>query len=83
MSIKPKMALFDTGYDSEDNHLLLREGLGCLNLISPNKRRDKRTFSRNLVKYNEKLLHQTTLDSFIPVKIRKKKYKKCCLVLQN
>jgi hypothetical protein len=83
MGIRPKIALLDAGYDSEDNHLILREKLGCISLISPNKRRDKRTFSSKLVKYNKKLLYQTKLDKYIPTKLRKKKYRKCCLVLQD
>ena len=83
MGFEPDMALLDAGYDSEDNHLILRESLGCVSLISPNKRRDQRQFSKKLINYNKKLLYQTTIDDFTPVKIRKKKYRKCCVVLQD
>jgi len=83
MGFKPEMALLDAGYDSENNHLLLRESLGSIGLICPNKRRDKRSFSKKLINYNKKLLSQTTLDKFIHIKQRKKKYRKCCLVLQD
>ena len=83
MGCHPEMALLDAGYDSEKNHLILREQLGCVSLICPNERRDKRTFTKKLINYYKKMLYQTTLDKFIPVKKRKKEYRKCCLVLKN
>ena len=83
MGFYPEMALLDAGYDSEKNHLILREQLGCVSLICPNERRDKRKFTKKLINHYKKMLYQTTLDNFIPVKKRKKEYRKCCLVLKN
>jgi len=72
----PEMALLDAGYDSEKNHLILRAQFGCVSVIRPNERRDKRIFTKRLIKCYKKMLYQTTLDNFIPVKKRKKEYRK-------
>lgn len=77
------MALLDAGYDSEENHFLLRERLGCVSLICPNVRRDKKKSTGKSIIYYKKLLYQTTLDRFIPKRVRKKKYRRCCLVLKD
>ncbi|MHA1382537.1 MAG: transposase [Candidatus Helarchaeota archaeon] len=83
MGFRPEVALLDAGYDSEENHLFLREQLGSVSLICPNTRRDKRKFSKKLINYYKKMLFQTTLDKFMPVTKRKKEYRKYCLVLKS
>lgn len=83
LGYQPKMALLDAGYDSEENHFLLRERLGCISLICPNVRRYKKKSTRKSINYYKKLLYQTTLDRFIPKRVRKKKYRRCCLVLRD
>ena len=82
MGYHPKISLLDAGYDSENNHLSLREQLGCVSLICPNERRNKKEFDKKIINHYKKLLYQTTLDDFIPVRKRKKEYRKCCLVLK-
>lgn len=79
----PERALLDAGYDSEENHIELREGLGAIGQVSPNRRRSKKRYSKKIYKKYEKLLYQTTLEHFIPREKRKKEYRKCCLVLHT
>jgi len=79
----PKRALLDAGYDSGENHIALREGLGAISLICPNRRGSKKTYSRKLIKKYEKFLYQTTLARFIAPEKRKTEYRKCCLVLNK
>jgi len=83
MGFRPETALLDAGYDSEKNHLILREQLGSVSLICPNERQSKRAFTKRLINRYKKMLYQTTLDNFIPVKKRKKEYRKWCLVLKG
>jgi hypothetical protein len=83
MGYRPKVGLLDAGYDSENNHLDLREQLECISLICPNERRNTKKVTEKLTNHYKKLLYQTTLDQFIPEKKRKKEYRKCCLVLKN
>jgi len=83
LGYSPERALLDAGYDSEDNHIALRENLGAISQVCPNPRRSKKKYSNKLLKKYKKLLYQTTLDRFIPRKKRKKEYRKCCLVLHT
>jgi len=78
---RPERALLDAGYDSGENHIALREGLGAISQICPNKRGSKKKYSTKPLKKYKKLLYQTTLDRFIPRVKREKEYRKCCLVL--
>jgi hypothetical protein len=80
---RPERALLDAGYDSEENHLALRESLGSISQICPNKRGSKKSYTIKPLKKYKKLLYQTTLDRFIPREKRKKEYRKCCLVLHT
>jgi len=79
----PERALLDAGYDSESNHLALREELKCISMICPNPRRSKKGYSRKLINKYGKLLQQTTLDRYIPKAKRQREYRKCCLVLHD
>jgi IS5 family transposase len=79
----PERALLDAGYDTEANHFRLREELGCISLICPNKRRSKKRYSPKLQKKYQKLLYQTKLDRYMPKAKRQKEYRKCCLVLHD
>ncbi|MHA1277458.1 MAG: transposase [Candidatus Helarchaeota archaeon] len=83
LGYQPERALLDAGYDSEANHFALREALGCISMICPNKRRSKKSFSKKLIKKYKKLLYQTTLDKYIPKAKRRKEYRKCALVLHT
>lgn len=83
LGYRPERALLDAGYDSEENHFALREALGCISMICPNKRRSKKSFSKKLIKKYKKLLYQTTLDKYIPKVKRQKEYRKCSLVLHT
>ncbi|MHA1428437.1 MAG: transposase [Candidatus Helarchaeota archaeon] len=79
----PEMALLDAGYDSEENHFLLRERLGRVRLIYQNVRWYKKKSTRKSIDYYKKLLYQTTLDRFIPKRVREEKYRRCRLVLKD
>jgi len=47
MGYHPEVALLDARYDSENNHIVLREQFGCINLICSNERRGKKHLRRN------------------------------------
>ncbi|HUX59732.1 MAG TPA: transposase [Ignavibacteriaceae bacterium] len=79
----PERALLDAGYDSERNHLALREELKCISMICPNPRKSKKSYSKKLITKYEKLLQQITLDRYIPKAKRQKEYRKCCLVFHD
>jgi hypothetical protein len=79
----PERALLDAGFDNESNHFVLREDLGCISMICPNRRRSKKIYSKKMVKRYEKLLYQTTLDRYVPKVKRQKEYRRCCLVLHD
>jgi len=66
MGYHSEMTLLNAGYDSEKNHLFLREQLCCVNLICPNELRGKRTFAKKLINSYRKMLYQTTTDKYIP-----------------
>ena len=83
LGYQPERALLDAGYDSKENHIALREGLGAISHVCPNKRRSKKKYSNRLLKKYKKLLYQTTLEYFIPREKRKTEYRKCCLVLHT
>ncbi len=84
LEIHPKQLLADAGYDSEDNHFKLREELNCIGIIKPNPRGKKRVkYTIKTINKAKKLLKQTTLDKYIPIKKRKKEYRQCCCVLQR
>ena len=83
LGYRPERALLDAGYDSGENHIALREGLGAISQICPNKRGSKKTYTHKPLKKYMRLLYQTTLDRFIPREKRKKEYRKCCLVLHT
>ncbi|MHA1381592.1 MAG: hypothetical protein ACTSRG_24760 [Candidatus Helarchaeota archaeon] len=83
MGYHPEIALLDAVYDSEKNYLILREQLGCVSLIYPNKRGDKRIFTKRLINNYKKMLYQTILDKFVPIKKRKKEYRMCYPVLKD
>jgi len=34
--ISPRYVIADAGYDSEDNHFMIREDLGSISVIKPN-----------------------------------------------
>jgi len=80
---RPERALLDAGYDSESNHLALREELKCISMICPNPRRSKKIYSKKLLHKYGKLLQQTTLDRYIPKTKRQREYRKCSLVLHD
>ncbi|MHA1265725.1 MAG: transposase, partial [Candidatus Helarchaeota archaeon] len=80
LGYRPERALLDAGYDSEANHFALREALGCISLICPNKRHSKKRFSQKLVKKYKKLLYQVTLGNYIPKAKRQREYRKCAVV---
>jgi len=83
LNYRSERALLDAGYDNEFNHLILREELGSISMICPNRRRFKKTYSMKLVKKYGKLLHQTTLDRYLPKAKRQKEYRRACLVLHD
>jgi len=77
------MALLDAGYDRKEYHFLLRARLGYVSLMYPNVRRSKKKSTRKSIDYYKKLLYQTTLDRFIPKRVRKKRYRRCRLILKD
>jgi len=77
----PKYFLADKGYDSGPNHRRVREELGSIGLIAVNKRRGTKKYSRKVTKKYIKLMKQTVLDKFIPIKKREKEYRRCCIAL--
>lgn len=81
--IIPEFFVADKGYDSGKNHRLLREGLGSIGLIAVNKRRGKFTYTRKTILKAKKLMMQTVLEDFIPVKKRERAYRQCSRVLQH
>ena len=84
LEIQPRLLLADAGYDSEDNHFKLREELNCIGIIKPNPRRKKsKRYTAKSINKAKKLLKQTTLDKYIPIKKRKREYRQCCCVLQK
>ncbi|MHA1232802.1 MAG: hypothetical protein ACTSRP_20365 [Candidatus Helarchaeota archaeon] len=46
-------------------------------------RRNKKKDIQKMIKQVRKLLKQATLDKFIPVRSRKKKYRQCCITLKE
>jgi len=82
--IFPKYTLLDKGYNSENNHFDIREIFGSIGLIAPNMRsKKKKNYTKKPIKQGKKLLKQTTLDKYIPIRSRKKKYRLCCITLKE
>jgi len=76
--LSPEKLLADKGYDSKKNHRLLREKLGTIGFISINSRRKKKKKSKKKGKKRWNKHVQLTLDKFIPIETREKKYRKQC-----
>jgi len=78
MKISPRYMIADAGYDSEDNHFIIREDLGSFSVIKPNPKKSKtRKYSIKKVKKAIKIFKQTLLNEYIPVETKKKEYRIC------
>ena len=78
LGLSPEKLLADKGYDSKKNHRILREKLGAIGFIPLNSRRGKKKKSKKKRKKRWNKHVQLTLDKFIPIEIREKKYRKQC-----
>ena len=84
IEVHPKYTILDKGYDSEDNHLEIRERGGAIALIAINRRKGKSKGDTKLIeKYTKKAFIQLTLGEALSYKLRKKIYRRVCEIMLN